>query len=194
MADNLPVNFPIPQEQSIASFSFTDIANGSGVVVFYTTISEDQSGKDYHLTDQQVKPAGWTSASATETRINSGSYIAFDTGEFNLPRTVKGTAYISGYLYSGDGSNGYYTMKISKWDGTTETDLTSEINTQTSNLSTGQYEAFYCVLPLTQTVIKKGEQLRVSFKRTSGTSQVFLETDATGTYPLKSFIPFEVNI
>ncbi len=34
MADILPTNFPAPTERSIATYNYTDIAEGTGVVIF----------------------------------------------------------------------------------------------------------------------------------------------------------------
>ena len=44
MAENLPVNFAIPGEGVIAAFNYTDIAEGTGIQVFYGRHNLNESG------------------------------------------------------------------------------------------------------------------------------------------------------
>ena len=87
----VPIQFPIPTEQVIASFDFTDIAIGLGFSIFHLTLSEDSNVKTSLLAPSTLPSASTTGLAKV------GNPYEFRTSAFNLPRTVKGTAYVSGY-------------------------------------------------------------------------------------------------
>ena len=45
----LPNQYAIPGEKSIASYNYTDIAEGTGTIVFYGGVWEDSTGNYYNL-------------------------------------------------------------------------------------------------------------------------------------------------
>ena len=93
----LPQTLPIPQETAIASYSYTDIANGLGYSIFHLTLSEQLTIKNSVLFQSAIPSASTTGLA------KAGQPYRFTTSEFNLPRTVKGTAYVSGYAnYNAD--------------------------------------------------------------------------------------------
>ena len=88
----IPEEFRVDPEAAIASFAFTDIAEGTGVQIFLGVASTVDSTVDHHLIssgDVHSQPIS-TSRSSTGTTT-----IDFDTSVFNLPRTVRGTAFFS---------------------------------------------------------------------------------------------------
>ena len=89
----------------------------------------------------------------------------FDTLKFNLPRTLKGTAYIAGY-FSSSLTNDTVTVKIQIWDGSTATDVSSAIVSQIANQTK---KILYMKIPLTTTHIKAGEQVRAEIVTSGNT-------------------------
>jgi hypothetical protein len=146
--------FPEYSASAVSSYNYTDLAEGTGTVLYYAIIAENSSGKTYKLLSHK-------SFSETEliSSTNSPTTFNFDTSSFNFPRTVKGTAFFSCSAVAASGDTGTVKVQIKKYDGTTETNLSSEITSQTIN---DTVQSIFLELPLTETNIKKGEILRVS--------------------------------
>src|SRR3990167_9378636 len=109
MAPTLPLNIPIPQSAAIASFNYTDIAEGTGVVLFYGATHKEVSTTSYFLTtntpySNDVITSGAILQSANWTEVINKN---FDV-RFNRPQNIKGYAYLSlslgGYASAGAGS------------------------------------------------------------------------------------------
>ena len=95
MAEVLPVAFPIPGESAIASYSYTDIAEGTGVVSFYGAETYDTTASTkYILTTNSI-------ISNNPEIISPNGNYDFDLTPFNMPKTIKGTAYFSVGMYEG---------------------------------------------------------------------------------------------
>ena len=57
----------------------------------------------------------------------------------------------------------YYKIRLKKWNGSSETNISDEVQTTTVTTSTGDMEAAFVVeLDCAKTLIKKGEQLRLT--------------------------------
>lgn len=157
----VPRTYRKSQERIIASFNYNDIASGAGFVSFYPTITKDNSGTQYLLTND-------TSIYSTvieTTRITDGTTtLNFDTSPFNLPRTISGTAIANiGVEVSNTNSGEGYSIQIQRWDGSSATNISSEITTINS-ADAGVGTVASNQIPCTQTLIKKGEQLRIVLK------------------------------
>ena len=181
----------VPPETATASFSFTDIADGTGIQIFFCAIGETSGGNTYHLLSEAVssKNAG------SDKNLGGGSDVDFDTAIFNLPRTAKGTAFISGTFDVIADANIVMTARIVKWDGSTETNISSVVTSQTET-ATG-IRAFLFALPLTQTIIKKGDLLRVTITVTEGGNSVVHAdplASATDSQPLRLLMPFKLDL
>ena len=136
---------------------------------------------------------------------------------FNLPKDVKGTAFIKVPigLHAGTGQrSGFIKATIFHFDGSTETEIGAE--TQSESFSTGTgFVIFSCVvkITLTETHFEKGDTLRIRIQGTAsggsnGTnSEVFFSpigsqeggTGVTGWVgetltKLSVFIPFRIDI
>lgn len=159
MTNLLPQNFPTLAPAAIASYDYIDLASGLGVVNFkgFTTRVSGAS-VSYALGTNDVY-------SDTVGRYTSGALQAtmvFDSSPFNLPRTADGTAYVS----LGVAGKATATMSggcvIQKWNGTTATAISSPVMSQSYTASAGYLSHMFLLpLPLTQTRIAKGEQLRL---------------------------------
>lgn len=100
---------PIPQETALVTFDFTDIANGLGFSTFHPFFSEDSNGfPDYSLSSLQL------AVSTTTGLIDTPYEHVFESSDFNLPRTVAGTAFLTGFI----NTDGKVTAQIIKRTGT----------------------------------------------------------------------------
>lgn len=155
-------------EKAVASFDFTDIAEGTGVVVlngFTSAISGaiyyDLSTSELHSELIQTKTAQITAAGeALKNTCN------FDLPAFNLPRTIKGTAMISipfsgTCVDVGGACGGHLRVYVQKGSPT----FATIANAQTEHSGYGGQSIVedYFTIPITlpETHFKKGDVLRV---------------------------------
>ncbi|MFA5051312.1 MAG: hypothetical protein WC499_04330 [Patescibacteria group bacterium] len=156
MAENLPVNFAIPSESSIASYNWTDIAEGTGVRVIQGFNTETASGKLHHLS------AYATESNNVETRLTTGDdTLTFNMSVFNHPQRIGGTGIIqfAGRFETGvGGSMSVFVAKLYKVS-TATTELCSVSLPLAGSDATRRY-----VAPLTipATHFKKGDYLRLT--------------------------------
>lgn len=171
MADNLPVSFPIPGESAIASYDYTDIAEGTGMVVFYAFSSYEGGAADYHLSTSAIPSHNqFTQATIGDHIYQPICDLDFDTSPFNLPKTIKGTAWVvvpCGYA-EGVSSSGdiKFTAYIRKWTGSVESEIASAASEDPIVLDTAgdDHKSKYAVVKITvpQTHFKIGEMLRLT--------------------------------
>lgn len=155
MAEVLPVAFPIPGESAIASYNYTDVAEGTGVVEFYGAETYDTTAtRKYILTANQI-------TSNTADLISPNGTINFDLSPFNSPRTIKGTAYFSVGMYESSSAAYYITAKIQKSSGGVVTDCSAAFQSDTIQAN-GVWKMVLVAIPLTQTHFKKGDFLRLN--------------------------------
>mgnify|MGYP003132407151 CR=1 FL=1 len=195
---------PTPSPQAIASYDFQDIESGLGFKDFFAAITDLTGGAEEILTDDITTYSGKISTNRAATGTTS---FTFDSSVFNLPRTVKGTAiFTCGIAGVNTASIVAVTARLQKWDGSTATSISSVI-TSSSFSATGAIpdKMVLLQLPLTQTIIKKGENLRllVTFETNSnisadighdprGRSEGSIGTNAVST--MKISIPFRIDI
>ena len=132
MAQNLPLAFPIQSSPSIATYSYTDIAEGTGIVKFYGAVHNEGETNSFMLTtntpySNQIIVSGAVTTTASAERLRNDTFSV----TFNRPQNLKGKAYlnmsIGGNLVSGYDAvermavSGAY---LAKFDGTTETAIT----------------------------------------------------------------------
>ena len=169
MVEKLPTQFRKSPEISV-NFSFEDIASGLGVIQFWGCASEDDGGNDYHLVSNQTV---YSQPPATRRTGAGTTTIDFDTSPFNYSRTPKGTAHFSANMGTDTNTETVKVLVQLKHlaaDGTTETNISSEITSQTYTNGGGGVEDEVVFLPLpitTNKVIKNGESLRMTVKLTT---------------------------
>lgn len=191
---------------AIASYDFEDISNKIGFTTFYLATTGDAvTPIIYHL----VTESGQYSFVRETKQTNPGTTTkTFNSAVFNAPRTILGTAFTNIGTDFSLSTSGYITAQIQKWDGTTATNITSEIQ-KNYGASTGQ-QIIALELPCTQTYIKKGEQLRIIVKINvtggAGVHVAFghdpMNQDATNIIPstqdvitsARFYIPFRIEI
>ena len=173
----------------MASYDWIDVANGLGIVVFYGTRTEISTGAAYALVENALMAGGVGSE-----RILGSTTATFETSVFNSPRTVKGTAYISGETIAQAGDTGRITATIKKWDGTNETNISSAVQSQVNGAGS---EGIFMPLNLTETRFKIGDTLRVTIVAAGFSASFGFYIDPiseAGKEPFKVLIPFRITV
>ena len=109
MTKLLPQNFPPLAPTSIASYSYTDIAEGTGMVKFQGYLHMETTTESYGLTT--TNPYShfiWTTIGVTEANYTLYIDKDFDLSPFAFPREIKGTARFNVTLCSGDAEPAAY--------------------------------------------------------------------------------------
>ena len=157
----IPEQFTVDPESAIASFAFTDIATGLGFVSFLGIASEDSGGIDFHL----ITNALFAQPSGTRRSTQGTKTLDFYTAPFNLPRVAKGTAYFSAGMAVSDGQSIKLLVQLKHIRGSTVTNITSELTSQTYIASTGKLsQMVFLELPITEQHYKKGDFIRLTVK------------------------------
>jgi hypothetical protein len=124
----VPINFGVPTEGAIASYDWTDIAEGTGSIIFDGLACTATGGVTRHAT----KNFALSSNPGSHTRGSSFGGGATDTldfrlSPFNTPRVIGGNFFTTytHYLYTGGGANASIdvTIKIIKLSGAVETEM-----------------------------------------------------------------------
>ena len=95
----IPDTFGIRGERTIASYDYYDIAEGTGNIVFNIAVTSTSTGQDYILTSQtplsEEAEIFITTGGIANTIMAIRDTKDYDLTEFNLPKNIKGTAFIS---------------------------------------------------------------------------------------------------
>ena len=123
--------------QSVVTYNYTDVANGLGVSNFYAAPVADSTGSSYILTPDTF-PGGKSGVGDLSTHPVLAGNVAeldFDLSAFNITQTVKGTATISCTMYR-TSLTATCKFQLKKWDGTSETNISSQITSATESTTT----------------------------------------------------------
>lgn len=214
MARLVPQTFPIPVETAIASYSYTDIAEGTGVINFLGFSSIDDTTVDYHLTSNASVYSNSKVLSTSTTTGGSSKDIDNDYDiTFNLPQRMKGTIYtnISTFVTSnvGGATSYFFIIKIRKWDGSSETEIASGQSITFTNVGSASAKEWITqLIPIPVTTLqhfKKGDTLRITVEgwsnRSSGAGNFGYGQDPAGrldeledTTKFQNFVPFILDI
>jgi len=163
----LPNKYASPEV--LVNYNYVDVAEGTGIITFYGIASEDAAVIDYHL----IGTAGVYSSQVTTKRAPGAgtTTIDFDLAPFNSPRYPKGTAYFNAGMAVYNSESVHLDVQIKHWDGTTETNLSAEIASQTLTVGGGanDSEMVFLKIPITtEKLFAIGDMLRLTVKLTSG--------------------------
>ena len=154
---------PIPRiyrktAEAIASYNWTDIAEGTGVVTLYGTQTKISGSTTYKLV-QDALPSTIAAYKGDDTTLT------FDLTAFNTPKTVKGTAMFSVGVGGDTGVDNHVSVQIFHVRGATATAISSDLATSSHDFgaSSGEYLVLIPI-PLTQTNFKEGDILRMVVK------------------------------
>ena len=211
----MPLNKPYQtQPSAIASYNFTDIVEGTGIVKFMAYSNKDSAGTNYNLTQQTTFYSSDIELSENNSTTSAILDKDFDLPAFNSPTTIRGTANVNvcfecdADIQSG---TGYLIAKIRKWDGTTETEIAS---TQSESVTEG-YAIFNLNITVPKTHFKKGEILRLTIycngtktagvnnfhvafgcdpQNRDGTYIIPSTDDPVSTTKLEFYCPFDIDL
>jgi len=184
--------FPTPSPSAIASYSYTDIAAGTGMTQLYLFSSTDSVASDYHL--------GGNVVYSSEIPKVVTTAVDFDLSRFNLPKDIKGTAIFQlCYLIGGASGSAYATCKLQHVRGVSVTDIVTVI-TPTKNFGVSGVMNLQMVVPHTH--FKKGDILRLNIDGTSignGVFNVYIDPKSRASAPVtitnsNIFIPFRIDL
>jgi len=207
------------QSNVIASYNYTDIAEGTGTVIFYLLTIRDDDSQKYVLTNQQI------SSTSSDNNFRKGigadpapgrtESITFDLSPLNVPKTIRGNFYasISYAAAAAESSSVGFEInyiKLYKVDvDSNTTELFSDTNTTASvdieTTSTDGEGAYYITGGnISRTHLKKGEYIRLIINVTAtnlsnqgGTGYIL--TDPAGSEyggisgASKIYVPFELT-
>jgi len=163
MAEVMPINFPLPSESAVASYSYSDLAEGTGVTMFYLLATNGDNILSQNQIYSDVIEYS-TSAHALTTDFVKNLDVDFDLTAFNAPRTVKGTAYTNFTFHQWKSGTqvvtSKFTIKVRKWDGVTETEIGNATTAEITD--TDGYKLTALAIPLTETNFGIGDVLRVT--------------------------------
>jgi len=168
----------LSQPAAIASYDYTDIAEGTGIVKFMG-FKHWVSGSALYALTTGIPYSNWhpnlaaglkgieTKTAAITTGDALRNTFDFDLSAFNAPKIIRGTAYLNipfaGQSADADSSHsGYVKCFIQHWDGTTPTTIGSAVSDVINFSGTVLYDGVLCMpITITQKQFKKGEILRV---------------------------------
>jgi len=185
---------------ALASFSYSDIAEGTGIQLFY--FAQDAAGA-HILTQNQV-----TSTTKIEGGTNADFDDDYDLSAFNMPQTIRGKAMFSFHFVVGAAAHGVLnSVYLRKWDGTTETEIVAASgSTFVHSGGAASYPTDLVTMDVPLTHFKKGEQIRVSVLLTvTADDWIYYGTDPTAEPDLtyfaagnstqsKAYIPFDLDL
>lgn len=214
----MPINIPIPSSSSITTYNFQDIADATGVALYYPAMEKDSAGVGYFLGSNTAFYSYSSSVSVTVPQ--AGTYANLWEQDFdvvlNTPRDVKGTVYynIPSQAYGNIGGNvrWYFIVELYNVSGGTPTLIGSSLQGDSFTSGTGgtwveRMTALKDTLPRTH--FKIGDTLRLHIEMwayiaiSGGTGSVSIGVDPAnrellsgGTYGARStaFIPFKLNL
>ena len=170
--------------QSVATYDFVDINEGTGTVLYYLTIQATSGGATYAL-KRDILSSGGVQANMALTHGNTYNVDIL----FNTPKTVTGTATISAELEKA-GNNMNMTITFKKVSAAT-TSISSAIVSPTGD---ADGYIFNVPVPLTETVFAAGDTLRVTITPSGVGSKIWADPSASTGLPFKVLVPFKLDL
>jgi hypothetical protein len=205
----LSQTIPLPPAP-LASFDFTDLDEGTGVVNYFGFDAKDTTTQTYGLS----RNSGLFSNSkkTTTTITNTGDFAKdgdddYDI-QFNLPKVVKGNLIVNvstAGIHNSAGGSSYMKFVVVHYDGSTETTVaTGQANTHAWTTS-NDYYIDLVVIPVPRTHFSKGDTLRITVETWTSMGGGFGTTwyyhDPAGRSDLAAIdtklqilVPFEIDI
>ena len=198
----IPTIFTNKKEEAIASYDYIDIAEGTGIVQFYGALKGTSGGTSYMLTTEQI----YSQDISTLVPSTPQSYN-FDLAAFNMPRIIKGTAYVSISLYIDGSGTLVAAAKVQKGSGGTYSDCCDQVTSSSKVDGTPTDSMLLIPLTINETHFKKGDNLRlvITISGDAHAGNEFghdpMNRDGTNitaaknlSTQLKLFLPFKIDI
>ncbi len=191
MAENLPINFPIPNEGAIASYDWFDFATGAGYKTLYCVGTRNSTDPQYILSTVALE----SDAENQDSGALGAGTTNFDF-ELTFGRSVtiaNADCYARHRQYTSVASSSYVTWTVYHvTTGGTATSIGSGVGDTGSATSPGHKKMVK--FTLTKKSFGVGEKLRVRVAFTSnGSSNTLVFDDGTGTNETYIKIPFLVQ-
>lgn len=165
----------------LANYDYFDISEGTGIVTYYGACASIASATYVYLLTNN---SSFISGQSGNIALTNGSETTFNFDvNFNFPKYVMGSAFVAVPFFlntsaSGAGRSAYTKCTFYKWNGSTETAISSEITSENFTIGAGAPSSYGTVvskIALTSTQFKKGESLRLKIKAniTSGPGTIY---------------------
>ena len=184
-----PTPFAAPSSPVIATYQYTDIEDGTGLVNYYLITRATSAGTTRHMTTATKKPAYIVGgAEPTGDQVWGSATYTVNADVFNQARTASGSALFSAYLAT-TGNASYVSVKVQKVSGGVATDISSTITSPTN--ASNQYVNFE--IPLTQTYFARDDNVRI-IVIVSGVGSYIIGDPTYATYPTTIEIPYRTDL
>jgi hypothetical protein len=178
----LPINIPIPAESAVASYSWTDIADGTGNVELDGFLTTSSTTTNYFLKTNPLE-----TSSVYFGLANGDVTTEFYLGAFNTPRVLKGSCYVylllmgRGGDFSGAAVTLYATLSLWKKSGGVSTQIGSSVITPTLSVGRNVWglTATNNFITASQTNFKIGDEI---YLRIVSTATGITSTSRCGIY------------
>ena len=162
MAEQLPINFPLPSESAVASYNYVDVETGLGITTYYLAQQKDDGGVDYIMTPYTL--ASHRSVIVFDAGWGAATTFTFYSGVFNSPRYLKGRIDFN-FCAAFNGTAGAtmeHEVKVYHYDGSSSTQIGGTWTSETLTLAAATETM--CAngsITSTGTNFKKGDQIKV---------------------------------
>lgn len=199
MAELMPVNFPVPAESTLATYNFTDVANGLGYQSFYSFLN---SAGTFGLTDNS---SIYSQVSNSTISANGTFNNDFVTSTFNTPRRIMGTliANIPLQKTAGNSTNATTTITVYIVSGGVSTQIGTGSATSLTTAAAYTIDSMWqCIsVALTTTNFKIGDYIKVNVTITAGNQIFYVGHDPANRAPtsmlmtrMAFLVPFRINL
>jgi hypothetical protein len=205
----MPINIPIPAEGVLASYSFDDIQEKTGYVMYYAQTSRPGGTLTYHLfrTPRDCGLSGYATGASNERffYLGGGTTVTFQTSAFNTSAVLRGTVSITFTTAQSTVTAGSGTLTATL--SLNNTSLGS--GTITTPSATSSVRSYHVTFSVGNTTIKKGDVLKLSFVQSPAqvcylmhdpldrsqpaTAQIPAIDPATYSTTCKIYIPYRID-
>lgn len=171
MAKPLPLNFPPVTGSPVATFDFTDIITGKGVIKFFGATTWQDNTRSYILTTNETRSQDIITSGAVIAAADMGPIATIDHEViFQKPITFEGTALlnitIGGHGNVGGGQKIWLSgAKLVVSGASTTTDATVSVSGAMHTFAAAATEGVSQLIPLVipkRTHIAKGDALKLA--------------------------------
>jgi hypothetical protein len=152
-------------EGAVASYDYTDLAEGTGITEFFGYTHKETTTIGYGLSTKELYSNDiYTKGTPTSNDLQKVLDLDFDVA-LNLPKTIKGKlkVSISALHHATNNAITYFIIKLRKWDGTTETEIANcQTGSHTGTSTADFYVNFLSEITVPATHFKKGETIRLT--------------------------------
>lgn len=168
-------------EGALANYDYIDIADGLGYTAFHGFTAQTSGAMNYYLSNQVLETGDASGSILSENHgqrswllanAGSGAGLSFSTSPFNLPRLVKGKAFVN---FSLTAVTFYVPLKLTPYVGIYKNStLLASTSGAYFNSSVGASKTYSIALNLPSTNIKRGDVLTLIVSGSALTNDVYV--------------------